>query len=175
MAAPAAGTAYGIPYITLANISAASNASGGAFTVTFDTDQPCICALDYYPSDGRITTAPTNSGTVTDSSAVNRHSLTVTFSDARNAGQNFGFRIRLDTSDTSALTFRTYTGSLRLNGSRTTGKGNALPVRWNMFGDGTRPANGGGTGPLLNGPSSGNWSSYTWAQYNPKGTSFPTP
>jgi len=164
MAAPAAGTAYGIPYITLANIIAASNASGGAFTVTFDTVSVC-----------RITTSPTNSGTVTDSSAVTRHTLTVTFSDARNAGQNFGFRIRLDTSDTSALTFRSYTGSLRLNGSRTTGKGNAVPVRWNMFGDGTRPANGGGTGPLLNGPNSGNWSSYTWAQYNPKGTTFPAP
>ena len=61
---------------------------------------------------------------------------------------------------------RSQVGSCRVTGARTTTNGKAVPVRWNTFGDGTRPPGGGGVG---------NWSSYTWAQYNPKGTTYPTP
>ena len=69
---------------------------------------------------------------------------------------------------------RPYSGSLRITGARSVAKGNAVPVRWNQFGDGTRPPNGGGN-PARNMEGSGNWSSYTWAQYNPKMTTYPAP
>jgi hypothetical protein len=71
--------------------------------------------------------------------------------------------------------FRPLQGTFRMPKSRTSVAGRSVPVRWNTFGDGTRPVDGGGTGALKNGPNAGNWSSYTWAQYNPKGTTFPTP
>ena len=64
--------------------------------------------------------------------------------------------------------FRPLQGTFRMPKSRTSVAGRSVPVRWNTFGDGTRPVDGGGTGALKNGPNAGNWSSYTWAQYNPR-------
>jgi len=165
MPAPAAGTAYGIPYLTLNNVNFSSTASGNGFTVTCETDQACILSMDYYPQDGRLSSAPSNNGTVTDSGALLKHTFTVTFSDARNAGQFIGFRIRSDVTDTSGLTLRPYIGSVRLAGSRTTGKGTATPVKFFAFGGAPPAPAGGGTGT-----SAGSWNQYTWSQWNPKGT-----
>ena len=161
-ALPGSGTAYGIPYINIFNVTFSSTATGGAMTVTCETDQACILSMDYYPQDGRLSSAPSNNGTVTDSGALLKHTFTVTFSDARNAGQNFGFRIRKDATDTTALGIRDYIGSLRLAGSRTTGKGNAVPVRFYTF-------SGPGTGAVPAAGQLGNWSTYTWSQWNAKG------
>jgi hypothetical protein len=171
LAAPAATTAYGIPFITLSNIRPIPTAS--TFSVQFDTDVACKMAMDWWSQNDPSITAST---AVLEGSALTRHSIAAgAFPAGDHTGKVFGFSLRLDATDATGLTLRSYQGFVQLLGARTVAKLNAVPVRWNMFGDGTRPANGGGTGPLLNGPAAGNWSSYTWAQYNPKMTTYPTP
>ena len=160
-AAPATTTAYGIPYITLSNVVAAPTAS--AVTVTFQTDASCLIALDWYPIDENIS----NSGTVTEGAAATNHSMTFT-PGAGHQGHDYGFVIRLAPADTSGLTLRSYTGSIQLLGARTVAQQNALPVRFYQFG-GTPPPGAGGT------PGGYNWNTYTWSQYNPRGTTFPAP
>jgi hypothetical protein len=93
---------------------------------------------------------------------------------AGSAGRTFRYTISL-APDVTTLRSYPVDGAFRVPGARTVANGQAVPVRWNTFGDGTRPANGGGTTTLGQGPAAGNWSSYAWAQYNPKMTTFPTP
>ena len=57
---------------------------------------------------------------------------------------------------------RPYTGSLRLVGARTVANGKALPVRFNGFSGSYAAA----VPPL---GTKGNWSTYTWSQWNTKG------
>jgi len=152
-------------FITLSNIYDSDTAT--SFTVTFDSDQAFVANLQAWA--GSI---PGQSGnaiaTVTDSSAVLHHVLQVTVG-AGHAGQVYSFNITVDSSDVSGLTLRPYNGVTQLAGARVPGSqmGASVPVRFFMYGDGTRPAGGG--------PNHINWSSYTWAQWNPKGTTYPTP
>lgn len=158
-------------FITLSNVSPVPGTN--SFTVTFDTDQPVLMAMDFWSqNDPSIT----NAGSVLEGVLRTHH---VIASGALPAGDHtgkfFGFSLRLDANDVQGKTLRSQQGMVQLIGARTTVKGNALPVRWNTFGDGTRPPNGGAVaqGPYLVG--GGNWSSYKWAQYNPKGTTYPAP
>lgn len=156
-------------FITISNIAATPAAN--SFTVTFDTDIPCLMALDWWSQNDPSITVP---GSTLEGVLRTRHSIsTGALPAGDHTGKYFGFSLRLDANDISGGKLRSYQGMVRLIGARTVAKLNAVPVRWNMFGDGTRPANGGGSGPRLEG--SGNWSSYTWTQYNPHGTTYPTP
>ena len=159
LAAPAAGTAYGIPYITLSNIIDSDTTT--AFTITFDTDAACICNITAWP--GSSPGVGTMLGPILDASARTHHVLTITPA-AGNAGQVFSFSINLDPTDTTGLTFRSYVGVTQLVRRATPD----VPVRFYAFG-GTPPPGAGGT------PGGYNWNTYVWAQYNPKGTTFPTP
>jgi hypothetical protein len=152
-------------FATLREIYARPTAT--AVTLSFLTDQAVQCSVDWYPIDENIA----NSGTVTDAAATTSHTLTFTPGAGHN-GKDYGFRIYLAATDVSGLTLRPYNGTIQLLGARAAGQtafGSALsvPVRWNMFG-GTPPAPAGGGGI-------GNWNQYAWAQYNPKGTTYPTP
>jgi hypothetical protein len=166
LAAPAPGTAYGVPYITISNVKPIPTAS--TFSVQFDTDVACKMAMDWWSQNDPSITVATS---VLEGSALTRHNIAAgAFPAGDHTGKVFGFSLRLDATDTTGLTLRSYQGFVQLLGARTVGKGNAVPVKFYTFGDGTRPANGGGTGPYLGGPNAGNWSSYTWSQWNPKGT-----
>jgi hypothetical protein len=159
-------------YITLSNIR--TSATNAAFTVTFDTDQPVLMAMDYW-SQNDPSIPPGTAGSVLEGVLRTRHTITTNALPAGNhAGYTFGYSLRLDANDVSGKTLRSQQGFVQLLGARTTGNGKAVPARFNMYGDGTRPANGGGN-PARNMEGSGNWSSYTWAQYNPKGTTYPPP
>jgi hypothetical protein len=159
-------------FITLSNIVATPTNAG--FTVTFDTDQPVLMAMDYWAQNDPSLPQPL-AGSVLEGQLRMRHSITTNALPAGNhGGYTFGFSLRLDAADVSGKSLRSQQGFVRLLGGRVQ-QGRSVPVRFNMYGDGTRPANGGGTTSLGQGPAAGNWSSYTWAQYNPKMTTYPTP
>ena len=166
------------PYVTsISNIKATPTSTG--FTVTCDTDVPVLLAMDYWAQNDPSLPAPL-AGSILEGVLRQQHSMTTNALPAGDhTGRVFGFSLRLDSNDVSGKTLRSYQGFVQLLGARTVAKLNAVPVRFNQYGDGTRPANGGATsqaGPtgtyLVGG---GNWSSYTWAQYNPKLTTYPTP
>jgi hypothetical protein len=162
----------GQPWVTISNIRPVP--STNVFTVTFDTDVACLIQMDYW-SHNDPSIPPGIAGAVTEPGATTRHTFTIPALPAGNhTGYYYGFSLRLDSNDVSGYQMRSQQGVVRLTGARSS-RGLQGPVRWNMFGDGTRPANGGGTTTLGQGPAAGNWSSYTWAQYNPKQTTFPTP
>jgi hypothetical protein len=169
-AAPATTTAYGLPYNALHDVYPSSTPN--SFTVKFLTDQPCICAMDWAALTGDTTQTGTTSP---DAAATTVHSFTVTpGSPPAVGGQQFSFTLRLDNTDTSGLTLRPYNGYLQLVGARTTTNQKALPVRFYTFG-GAPPPGAGGTQPGGGGPNIGNWSTYIWAQYNPKQSVYPAP
>ena len=148
-------------FLTIRNVSPAPTPTG--FSVTFDTDQACEIQMAWWPTL-LPNTGPGVTGGPSDASPTTHHTLAVNIG-ASAAGLSYQFSLGLAAGDVSGLTLRPYQGSVQVMGryNRTTP---ALPVRWNTFGDGTRPAGGGGIG---------NWSSYAWAQYNPKQTTYPTP
>jgi hypothetical protein len=157
-------------FISMSNIVATP--TNNSFTVTFDTDIPCLMAMDFWGHNDPSLQAPL-AGSILEGVLRMRHSIASGALPAGNhAGYYFGYSLRLDANDVSGGKLRSQQGFVRLTGARVQ-RGLALPVRWNQFGDGTRPPNGGGSGPRLEG--SGNWSSYTWAQYNPKMTTYPAP
>lgn len=159
-------------FITISNIKATPAAN--AFTVTFDTDIACLIQMDYWSHNDPSIPAGV-AGTVTETATMRHTFTTPALPAGDHTGKYFGFGLRLDSNDVSGSQMRGQQGWIRLIGARTVAKNNAVPVRWNTFGDGTRPPNGGGTTSLGQGPAAGNWSSYTWTQYAPKGTAFPTP
>lgn len=147
-------------FITLSNIRTIPRTNG--FSVTFDTDQPVLMAMDFWShNDPSLTTA----GSVLEGNLTTRHTIdTGALPGTNHGGYYLGFSLRLDANDVSGKSLRSQQGFVKILGARTTTNGKAVPVRWNMFG-GTPPPNGQG----------GNWSTYTWSQYNPKGTTYPAP
>jgi hypothetical protein len=157
------GTAYGIPFITMSNVAWVP--TNNSFTVTFDTDAPCLMAMDWWSHNDPSITVP---GSVLEGVSRTHHTISTGAMPApvgSHAGKVFGFSLRLDTNDTSGMTLRSQQGFVQLIGARAYA-GKTLPVRWNTFGDGSAPAGGGGIG---------NWSTYKWAQYNPSGAAYPAP
>lgn len=156
-------------FITLSNIRTVPTSN--SFTITFETDQPVLMAMDLWshndPSIGSM-------ASILEGVLRTNHTIATGALPAGNhAGYYIGYSLRLDANDVSGKTLRSQQGFVQLIGARNqTGK--AVPVRWNQFGDATRPPNGGGN-PARSMEGSGNWNSYTWAQYNPKGTTYPTP
>lgn len=140
--------------------------ANNAFQVVFDTDLPIQLQVDYWSQNDPSLPQPL-AGTMSEAGPATHHvfSSGALPGGANHSGYTFGFSIRKDANDVSNLTLRSYQGFVQLTGARST-RGLSVPVRWNTFGDGTRPAGGGGIG---------NWSSYTWAQYNPKGSTYPAP
>lgn len=158
-------------FITLSNIRTIPTTTG--FTLTFDTDQPVLMAMDYWSQNDPSLPAPL-AGSVLEGVLRTNHTITTSALPAGNhTGYMFGWSLRLDANDVQGKTLRSQQGFVQLLGSRSS-RGRTVPVRFNQYGDGTRPANGGGN-PARNMEGSGNWSSYTWAQYNPKMTTYPTP
>lgn len=165
MVDPQAALISGPPrFATISNVRAVPTNNG--FTVYATTDVAIQLQLDYWSQNdpsippGVAGTAPAEAGPLT------QHVFVVTLPGGNNrSGFVYGYNFRQDSNDTSGFQWRGFQGTIQTTGARST-RGQTLPVRWNMFGDGTRPAGGGGIG---------NWSSYTWAQYNPKGTTYPTP
>lgn len=159
-------------FITISNVKATPGTN--AFTVTFDTDQPVLMAMDFWSQNDPSLPAPL-AGSILEGVLRTNHTIA---SGALPAGSHqgfwFGFSLRLDANDVSGKTLRSVQGMVQLTGARAAA-GKTVPVRFGNYGDGTRPANGGATqqGQYLVG--GGNWSSYTWAQYNPKLTTYPTP
>lgn len=149
-------------FITISNVRATATAT--TFTVTFDTDVPCLMAMDWWSQNDP--SVITSTAVLEGVARVNHTIASGAFPAGDHTGKVFGFSLRMDANDTSGLGIRPYQGTVQLLGARTVAKNNAVPVRWNMFGDGTRPSGGGGIG---------NWSSYTWTQYNPKNTTYPNP
>ena len=140
---PMAGLQSGPPgYITISNIKA--TATNNSFTVTFDTDQPVLMAMDWWShNDPSITAA----GSVLEGVLRTNHTIaTGAMPAGDHSGKFFGFSLRLDANDVSGKTLRSYQGFVQLLGARTVAKQNAVNVRWNSFA----------------------WNRYTWAQYNPK-------
>jgi hypothetical protein len=132
---------------------------GQRINVYFDTDQVCLTEVDWYSPDD-ATIAP---GSVVEAGPNAKGHSPVIDLGAPHPGKHLVFTIKLAATDSSGLALRPYVGSTDLPGTRWPAPiaGKSVPVRFYTFGDGTRPAGGGGVG---------NWSSYTWAQYNPKGT-----
>lgn len=144
------------------------------FTVRATTDYPIQLQMDWWsqndPSVITAGTAPVEAGPTT------QHSFTVTLPAGNHAGYVFGFNFRQDSNDTSGFQWRPFQGTVQIVGSRAS-RNQTVPVRFYQFG-GTPPPGAGGSappGPGSNGPNIGNWSTYTWAQYNPKLTTYPTP
>ena len=149
-------------FITLSNIRTAPTNTG--FTLTFDTDQPCLMAMDYWGHDDPSLQGL--AGSVLEGLNTTHHSITTNALPAGNhTGYYLGYSLRLDANDSSGKTLRSQQGMVQLTGARSS-RNQTVPVRWNTFGDGSAPPGGGGIG---------NWSTYKWAQYNPKGTTYPTP
>lgn len=153
-------------FATVSNVVVSS--TNQAFTVTFLTDQPCICNIQWWSLDDPSITTVT---TIVDAGATTRHTFTTANMGAGHAGKHMAFQINMDPTDTSGLYIRPYVGTIQLIGARA-GTTLAVPVRFYAFG-GNPPAPAGGTGGQ--GGGTGNWNQYTWAQYNPKGTNYPTP
>lgn len=128
------------------------------FTVTTDLIGKVTVAI--LPENAQVAAITVNEST----SALGQRNITLALPAGSN-GKAFRWTMFMVPDDTTVRTYPT-DGGFRVPESRTVARGNALPVRFNTYGDGTRPASGGGIG---------NWSSYTWAQYNPKGTTYPTP
>lgn len=171
MTMPLAIVAGPAGFVTLSNVIATPNAAGTVVTFTVTTDQSVQLNFRIWDAMNPSVSA---SGTEA-AAAVGTRTFAYTLSpvSANPQGRVMGYEITSVTAPPPTL--RPYQGTIRIPAARTTTNGKAVPVRWNMFGDGTRPQWGGGTTNRGDGPAAGNWSSYTWAQYNPKGTTFPTP
>ena len=142
-------------------------ATGTSMGIEFDTDQAIQLSMVWQRTDpGADPGVAPVGGTVTDAAAATHHLLVTPASLA--PGQLILMTVQVAATDSTGLTFRPMVAQQRTINTRMPAPvaGRSVPVRWNTFGDGTRPAGGGGIG---------NWSSYTWAQYNPKGTTYPTP
>lgn len=149
-------------FITLSNVRSIPTNTG--FTLTFDTDQPCLMAMDYWSQNDPSLQGL--AGSVLEGLNVTHHSIVTNALPAGNhTGYMFGYSLRLDANDSSGKTLRSQQGFVQLLGARSS-RNLSVPVRWNNFGDGTAPPGGAGIG---------NWSTYKWAQYNPKLTTYPTP
>ena len=154
-------------FLTVSNIYDGTTST--VINLVFDTDQPCICRVDAYA--GSVPLVGPSVGNAKDASAVTHHVIPVTPSPSVPGGI-FAWNVTLDATDVSGLNFRPFNGVAQLGGARGAGQtafgyNLSVPVRFFMYGDGSRPA-GGGANKI-------NWSSYTWAQWNPKGTTYPTP
>jgi len=158
-------------FVTVSNLRV--NPSASAFVVTFDSDQAFQAAVNWTadtdapsPGGGPLTGIANEAGPTT------RHSITVAPAQAA-AGKTYTFYIQLAAADSSGLLIRPYAldGFVQLVGARAAAN-QTVPVRFYAFG-GTPPAPAGGTGGQ--GGGTGNWNQYTWAQYNPKRTTYPTP
>lgn len=147
-------------FLTISTVQVANTPTG--FQVTFDTDQACEIQMAWWPTQFP-NTGPGVSGGPSDSSPVTHHVLGVNIGTSA-AGQSYQFVLQLAAGDVSGLLLRPYQGTALVQAkfNRTTP---AVPVRFYNFG-GTPPPPAGGGGQ-------GNWSTYAWAQWNPKGTSFP--
>jgi hypothetical protein len=157
-------------FVTLYVVSVAPNAAGDTVVFTVETDQAVRLSV-VMKRNGATTSQVVNEA----GAASGRR--TITFAITTLGGPVVGEHLLWEISSLTAPppTLRTVqNGSVRMPNARTTTNGKAVPVRWNQFGDGTRPTNGGGN-PARSMEGSGNWSSYTWTQYNPKGTTYPTP
>jgi len=154
-------------FITISNIYDADTAT--TFTITFDSDQAFIANVQYWAGSMPAANNQAPLGTVIDAAATTHHVLTVTPA-AGSGGKVFAFQINVDPTDVTGLTLRPYNGVTQLYGARPASL--SVPVRFYAFG-GNPPAPSGGTGGQ--GGGTGNWNQYTWAQYNPKGTTYPTP
>lgn len=169
MTAPAPGTAYGIPFLTLSNVSPVPAPTSAV--VNFLTDAACLCSLDWWSNDDPSIVGRT---TISDAAATVIHAITIPYG-AGHTGRHINFRIYLAVADTSGLTLRPYDGTFQIPGARAAA-GVQVPVRFYNFGGTPPPPAGGGNAP--NGapsPANGsNWNTYAWMQYNPNGKAFPS-
>lgn len=155
MALPSPLTAYGLTYITLSNVTPIPTPTG--FTVNFNTDVPCLMAMDYWSQNDP--SLQNLAGSVLEGVLTTQHSITTAALPAgKHGGYVMGFSLRLDANDTTQLTLRGYQGFVQLLGARQQAN-LQVPVKFYTLGDGTAPPGGGGNG---------NWSTYKWAQYAPK-------
>ena len=151
-------------------------ATGTTIGVEFDTDQAIQLSLVWQRTDpGADPGQAPLGGTVTDAAAATHHLLVTPASLA--PGQAVLLTVQLASTDSTGLTFRPIVTQQKTIGARAAGRqafgyNLSVPVRFHAFG-GTPPAPAGGTGGQ--GGGTGNWNQYTWAQYNPKGTTYPTP
>jgi len=162
MTMPLAIVAGPAGFVTLSNVIATPNAAGTVVTFSVTTDQSVQLNFRIWDTQNPSVSA----GGTEAAAAVGTRTFQYTLSpvSANPQGKVMGFEITSVTAPPPTL--RPYQGTVRISAARTVANQKAVPVRWNMFGDGTRPAGGAGIG---------NWSSYTWAQYNPKMTTYPTP
>lgn len=161
LAAPSPNTAYGIPYITLSNVRPVPSTNG--FTVYFHTDVPCLMAMDYWSQNDP--SLQNLAGSILEGQLVTDHIIpSNVFPAGNHGGYVAGFSLRLDANDTTGLTLRSYQGLVQLLGARQQA-GVQIPVKFYTFGTNYPPP---APGPGAYG--NGNWSTYSWSQYNPKGT-----
>jgi hypothetical protein len=144
-------------FITVSNIRTAPTSN--SFTVTFDTDQACLMAMDWWShNDPSITT-----GTAVLEGVLRTNHIIASgaFPAGDHTGKMFGFSLRLDANDVTGKLLRAQQGFVQLLGARSVAKANAVPVRFNGFSGPMTAAV-----PALG--TQGNWSRYTWSQWNPK-------
>jgi hypothetical protein len=154
------------PYITVSNVVVAPGNT--TFTVSFDTDVACMMELDWWSQND-----PSMTASYAENEGVTRTHHTMTTSKAATRpGFTYGWSLRLDTNDTSGYLYRALIqGVAQCTGARAAAS-QTVPVRFYAFGGNGSPPPGGTGGQ---GGGTGNWSTYTWAQYNPKRTTYPTP
>lgn len=151
-------------FLTVSNVAPLPlSPLGQRLTVYFDSDQSFISNVAWYSPDDQ-TIVP---GQVTEAGANAKGHAPVIDLGTPHPGKHVIFTITVDPTDTSGLTLRPYVGVYDMPGARI-GTALAVPVRFYAFG-GTPPPGAHG------GPTGSNWNTYTWAQYNPKGTTYPTP
>lgn len=148
------------PYITLSNIIMGNDATN--MYVRCDTDQSCQLRYRMWREKD-----PATIYTETESSAaVGKRYQTLPRSGLGAmdvAGEVVFIELSVPVPPNPATPYmRTYTGTTRVTGRRTTTNGTAVPVRFNGF---TGPFSA--AVPTLG--TKGNWSTYTWSQWNPKG------
>ena len=151
------------PYVTsISNIKATPTSTG--FTVTCETDVPVLLAMDYWAQNDPSLPAPL-AGSILEGVL---HVMTPPRAAPHGPHLPVDYFFRSLADDVSGKTCRSYRVSCSCS-ARAPWPSERAAVRFNMYGDGTRPVDGDGTGALKNGPNAGNWSSYQWTQYNPKG------
>lgn len=144
-------------FVTLSDVSAEPNANNDGIIFKVTTDQSVQLRFRIWDAlNPSVVIVANEAGAKAGPRQLVAPLATLT-ADA--TGDVLGYEILSTTAPPPTL--RPFSGTVRMAGARTVAKGNAVPVRFNGFSgsfSAAVPALGVG----------GNWSRYTWSQWNPK-------
>lgn len=164
---------FGSPIIRTIAVAPAVPTSTQA-TITYSTDIAGKGTFTWWPAGTQRPPDPVSTsadtGQVIEGTNVTSHSQAAAAGLVPGRQYNYDLKVT-DTGGTN--TSRTASGTFFMPGARAAipppNGPQAVTTRFYNYGSSGTPPAGGGSGTLA-----GNWSTYTWAQYNPKNTSFPS-